>query len=182
MRDVLRAVPSETRAEWSAEIRRGMKDEDSWLPPAGGTLAMFGGMSSEPDLLPLLPWFTEHGVRAAFFVVAGEIMEPRVVRSASDLHGGQMGVLEPDISLCESVPLEKLDVVLLPGVAFNPQTGARLGRGKGHYDRVLDRLPHHCKRIGVCFHLALHQAVPLEAHDRHVQALVTEKGWRRVAD
>jgi 5-formyltetrahydrofolate cyclo-ligase len=141
---------------------------------------MFGGIATEPDLVPLIAWLADRGVRAAFFSINGEMMRPHHVRSATDLHAGKMGVLEPVPSVCEALDTEELDVVLLPGVAFSRLNGARLGRGKGHYDRVLERLQPDRLCIGVCFDLQLHDAVPLEAHDRHVQALVTEQGWLRV--
>lgn len=181
MREALRGVPAEKREQWSAEIREHLKGDDSWVPKQGGVVAMFGGVPSEPNLLPLLPWLADRGVRAAFFSITGETMTPHLVASPADLHAGKMGVLEPVSSVCEALPEEQLDVILLPGVAFSRLNGARLGRGKGHYDRVLERLPLERLRIGVCFHLQLHDAVPLEVHDRHVQALVTEVGWLRIA-
>ncbi len=180
IREELRAVPYERRQEWSAEIQRWLRSDESWLPGRGGAVAMFGGIKTEPDVLPLLPWLAERGVRAAFFAIEGDTMAPRVVADEGGLRAGAMGVLEPDAVAGEPVDIERLDAVLLPGRAFNPANGARLGRGKGHYDRVLDRLRPSAPCVGVCFHLQLRDAVPLEAHDRHVQALVTERGWIRI--
>jgi 5-formyltetrahydrofolate cyclo-ligase len=127
-----------------------------------------------------LPWFTEREVRPAFFAIEGQEMRPRAVSGLGDLRAGQLNVLEPDAAVSEGLEVDQLDVVLLPGLAFNPSSGARLGRGKGHYDRVLARLPARSRCIGVCFHLQLQETVPLEPHDRHVQALVTEQGWIRL--
>jgi 5-formyltetrahydrofolate cyclo-ligase len=180
IRAALRGLPPDRVAEWSAEIRLKLKESDAWVPPPGGTLALFGGMASEPDLLPLLPWLWDRGVCTAFFSITGEVMTPRHIRDQADLRPGALGVLEPDPATCPAVPVASLDTVLLPGMAFSPVNGARLGRGKGHYDRVLAALPQGSKCIGVCFHLQLHESVPLEAHDRHVQALVTERGWLRI--
>jgi 5-formyltetrahydrofolate cyclo-ligase len=182
MRDALRAVPAAQREGWSATIRQWLTCEDSWVPRTGGVVGLFGGIATEPDLVPLIAWLADRGVRAAFFSINGEMMRPHLVTSPTDLHAGKMGVLEPVVSVCEPMDVEELDVVLLPGVAFSRVSGARLGRGKGHYDRVLERLPVETLRIGVCFHLQLHDEVPLEAHDRHVQALVTEQGWLRIVD
>jgi 5-formyltetrahydrofolate cyclo-ligase len=182
IRTALRAMPAGQGAEWSAKIRLRLKEEDAWVPQAGGTVALFGGMASEPDVLPLLPWLWDRGVLTAFFSIDGEVMTPRLIRGEGDLRPGMLGVLEPDVKLCEEVPVIELDTVLLPGMAFSPVNGARLGRGKGHYDRVLAALPEGRGCIGVCFHLQLHESVPLEAHDRHVQAVVTEQGWLRIAD
>lgn len=177
IREALRTIPIERRTEWSSAIRSKLQEHDFWIPPPGGVVAMFGGMTSEPDLLPLLPWLADRRVRMAFFTITGDVMAPRLVTGCAELHAGPMGVLEPDVTAGIGIPVEKLDAVLLPGVAFNPQNGARLGRGKGHYDRVLDCLPLERPRVGVCFHVQLHSEVPLEEHDRHVQAIVTEREW-----
>jgi 5-formyltetrahydrofolate cyclo-ligase len=182
MREALRGALPAQRVKWGEEIRRHLMEEAWWMPPRGGVVALFGGMATEPDLLPLLPWLAERGVRAAFFSIEGSVMTPRVVARAEELRPGLMGVMEPDAAVCETVPVEALEAVLLPGVAFGALNGARLGRGKGHYDRVLERLPESSICIGVCFHLQLHDSVPLEPHDRHVQAIVTERGWVRIPE
>ena len=182
MRTALRSVALEMRGEWSAKIMQRLIEDSSWVPNPGGVVALFGGIPTEPDILPLLPWLADRQVRTAFFAIAGDTMAPRLVDGHAHLHAGSMGVLEPDVARCEVIGEENLDVVLLPGMAFGSRNGARLGRGKGHYDRVLERVPAHALRIGICFHLQLHDAVPLEVHDRHVQAIVTEREWLRIPD
>jgi 5-formyltetrahydrofolate cyclo-ligase len=141
---------------------------------------MFGGVSTEPDLVPLISWLAERRVRTAFFAISGEVMSPRLVRDEAHLQPGQLNVSEPDRALCEELEASDLDVMLIPGLAFSPVTGARLGRGKGHYDRVLETLPSGRLCVGVCFSLQLCDEVPLEPHDRHVHALVTEEGWLEI--
>lgn len=43
---------------------------------------------------------------------------------------------------------DEIGAVLVPALAFDV-TGARLGRGKGYYDRLLARLPPSCLRVGI---------------------------------
>ena len=62
-------------------------------------------------------------------------MQHHVSAPALDLEPGQFGVLEPRAA-CPAVPLNALDLILVPGVGFAPD-GRRLGRGKGYYDRLL---------------------------------------------
>ena len=183
MKGALRAVLPEQRAVWSSQIVEHLMEEESWVPPAGGVVAMFGGMASEPDLLALLPWLTERRVLAAFFLIEDPLMTPHLVRSVADLHARQMGVLEPDASRCEALPVEELGAVLVPGLAFDRRSGVRLGRGKGYYDRVLaGLLPESSRRLGVCFDLQVQDTVPSEAHDMPMQAVITEQGWIRMED
>ena len=75
----------------------------------------------------------------------------------------------------EVVPLNELDVVLVPGLAFD-RTGARLGRGAGHYDRVLSLIRRDCVSIGVTSASRVVSVVPVEPHDRRVDWLATEQG------
>ncbi len=62
-------------------------------------------------------------------------------------------------------PPEEIDLMLVPGVAFDP-AGRRLGRGRGFYDRYLSRPDAtHIYKVGLCRPGALVPEVPAEAHD-----------------
>lgn len=78
------------------------------------------------------------------------------------------------------VQLEQIDVILVPGVAFDAG-GRRLGRGRGHYDATLAALPARAVRIGLAFEVQLVPEVPREAHDVRLDAVVTERRvlWTR---
>lgn len=60
---------------------------------------------------------------------------------------------------------EALDLVVVPGVAFT-RDGARLGRGRGYYDRYLALPGVRAFCVGVCFAHQLVDALPVEPHDR----------------
>ncbi len=98
---------------------------------------------------------------------------------------GAHGFLEPDPRRCEPADPAEIDVVLTPGVAFDPVSFARLGRGKGHYDRFLEKLrASRCARdtpltvLGVAYQRQLVD-VPCEEHDQPMNGLVTEQGFRQ---
>ncbi len=63
--------------------------------------------------------------------------------------------------------------MIVPGVAFT-QAGARLGRGKGFYDRWLEGRG--VFKLGVCFSAQVVEAVPREGHDVRMDGVVTEVG------
>lgn len=86
------------------------------------------------------------------------------------------GMREPDDSNPEC-PLQLIECVLLPGLAFD-EDGGRLGQGGGWYDRVLPTLKPDVWRIGVCFECQVVESVPREAHDQSVHFLVTESQTR----
>ena len=68
-----------------------------------------------------------------------------------------------------------VDAALVPGLAFD-RSGWRLGRGGGHYDRLLPRLRLNCVRVGVCFAGQLLDTLPVDPWDEPVDWIVTERG------
>lgn len=85
-----------------------------------------------------------------------------------ELQTGKFGIPEPCRREGETLPA--IDVAIVPGVAFDRQ-GNRLGRGKGYYDRLFDRL--NCYKIGVCHLIQLLDEIPAEAHDCRMDMVVT---------
>ncbi len=69
----------------------------------------------------------------------------------------------------------RLDLVLVPALAFD-RTGRRLGRGKGFYDRFLERVAGSTHRLGFAFGFQMVEEVAAEAHDRRVHAIATDGG------
>lgn len=66
-------------------------------------------------------------------------------------------------------------VVLVPGRIFDRQ-GFRLGRGGGHYDRLVPHLGPSTPVVGVTTEARLVDRLPREAHDRAMTHLCTEDG------
>ena len=67
-----------------------------------------------------------------------------------------------------------LDVVLVPGVAFD-LGGRRLGRGAGYYDRLLTGV--RGTTCGVAFDEQISGELPVEPHDVHVNCILTPTRW-----
>lgn len=77
------------------------------------------------------------------------------------------------------VPASAIDVVLVPGALF-ARDGARLGHGKGYYDRLLAGVRPEIPRVGVAGFGRLVERLPTEPHDVPMTHLVTERGVRPV--
>ncbi|MEA1902008.1 MAG: 5-formyltetrahydrofolate cyclo-ligase [Actinomycetota bacterium] len=75
----------------------------------------------------------------------------------------------------QPIPVREIDVLLVPGIAFD-MTGARLGRGGGFYDRVLEDRRGDAVAIGVSTSDRVFDRVPALPHDQPVQWLATEAG------
>lgn len=94
------------------------------------------------------------------------------------LHAGPFAIAQP----AETSPVvdpESLDVTLLPMLAFDA-AGTRLGSGAGYYDRAfafrIGRAPPP-RLIGIAFAAQRVDALPREAWDVPLDAIVTEHGW-----
>lgn len=172
-RALLASVPDEELRIASAAIFARLQ---SWAPMQDGavSVALFGGIAGEPDLLPLLPWLTQRGGRAVFFGFDQEALVPRLVTAADQLERGPFGVWMPHESL-PIVDVSALDIVLVPGLAFD-QRGGRLGRGRGYFDRLLVTPGLRAVRAAVGLQRQIVDSVPIEAHDVRMQWLITEQG------
>lgn len=82
---------------------------------------------------------------------------------------GPYGILEPVTKQC--VDLKHLDLVIVPGLAFNKQ-GKRLGRGKGYYDRFLEKLPKKTATIGLAYDFQILPRIPTISTDVNVGKIV----------
>jgi 5-formyltetrahydrofolate cyclo-ligase len=87
---------------------------------------------------------------------------------------GPFDIPEPAVSTA-IIPPEDINCVMVPGIAFD-RRGARLGFGKGYYDRFLCRLPATTYVCGLAFSVQIVQHVPDLPHDVRMQSLVTEQG------
>ena len=87
---------------------------------------------------------------------------------------GLWGIREPIVERCERLTVTYgVEFVLLPGVAFT-RDGARLGYGKGYYDKLLARMVHCPALVAGAYSMQLVEHIPQEATDRKVEWLVTE--------
>lgn len=86
---------------------------------------------------------------------------------------GPFGIMQPK----QTAPAVDPDLVLVPLIAVDPD-GARIGRGKGHYDRVLGRLRRSgAKLIGVGWPMQrLEDTVPADPWDVHLDAFASPEG------
>lgn len=140
--------------------------------------------------------------RVLAFMAAPEELDPRVLRTAlrsqgaeialpritgphtlalhlyeegDPLDAGPFGISEP-ADTAPVVEAESIDVVLVPGVAFD-RHGRRLGFGGGYYDRLLAKMPN-AYRVALAFDVQLVDEVPVGEHDEPVHVVVTpRKAW-----
>ena len=88
---------------------------------------------------------------------------------------GDYGVMEPCPETRQSVDLNRVDLVIVPGLGFDREKN-RLGRGKGFYDRFLKTVKPPIAKVGVAFECQIQDHLPSDpAWDEKVDFVVGEK-------
>ena len=113
-------------------------------------------------------------VLPAFDVQKSGIALMKIDNPKLDLTMGPRQILEPDPQRCRKVPLECIDIAIIPGIALD-EKGGRLGDGNGYYDRLIPKLPITTRKVGLAMEDQIFQQVPMESHDKYVDIIITEK-------
>ncbi len=169
--EVRRRIRLQLRAHHSEIARRSralcslIRKTEEWRSAL--TVGLFAPLPDEPNLLDLLQ---DGQKRFIFPRISGECLSWHQVRDLGCLRAGDACGLpllrEPADS--NIVELREADLLLVPGLAFTRE-GARLGRGRGFYDRALASVALRPTLIGVCFTFQVLPTLPIEGHDRRVQ-------------
>jgi 5-formyltetrahydrofolate cyclo-ligase len=102
-----------------------------------------------------------------------DILPSRLLDFQSDLAEGTFGVFEPKPELRRPFPAEEIDLVVVPGVAFDEKC-YRIGYGAGYYDRFLPR----CSKalsIALAFDIQIVENAFPASWDVPVDYIITEK-------
>jgi len=149
------------------------------LRPRAGCISGYVAIRGELDPAGALA-----AARARGFAVAlpriDTVWPPRLrfhaVAGPADLTDGPHGLTEP-LPACPEVPLEGIDVMLVPGLAFDA-AGGRLGHGGGYYDgaaRALRERGTAALLVGFGYDFQVVERCPTDELDVPVDVVVTER-------
>ena len=115
----------------------------------------------------VVPWCNERGELELFHL-----------ESMDELALGMYKILEPKQELralpAKQVAATDLDLVMVPGVAFT-RAGARMGHGKGYYDKLLQHARPDAPLVALAFECQLFDEIPTAAHDIFMDMVITER-------
>ncbi|MCX5656752.1 MAG: 5-formyltetrahydrofolate cyclo-ligase [Candidatus Omnitrophica bacterium] len=100
------------------------------------------------------------------------ILPSRIVDFEMDLSPSNFGILEPKREALRLIPQEDLELVVIPGIAFDKR-GARIGHGGGFYDRFLKTLSPGTKTIGLAFDFQILDFLPADCQDIPVSMVIS---------
>ena len=92
----------------------------------------------------------------------------------TDLTLGPRGILEPDPIQCNVVPIECIDIAIIPGIAFD-EKGGRIGSGDGYYDRLIPSLSITTRKVALSLEDQIVPQIQMESHDKYVDIIITDK-------
>lgn len=142
------------------------------LVPEGSVIGLYRADPFEAPAASYAKFFLERGHEIALprFADRGAPMEFAQHSDPfdeEDLEVGPYGLLQPQ----DDAPVLEPDVIFAPLVGFT-EDGDRLGQGGGHYDRWLEGRDK-VRAIGLAWDCQLVEQLPLEPHDRTLDAVVT---------
>jgi len=139
-------------------------------------LMYVGGKNEIPtgNILKLAHEYGKIVVLPAFDASSYKMKLMKVDTLENDLRDGPRGVAEPDPDRCKRVPIEKIDIAIIPGVAFD-EKGARIGTGRGYYDRLIPRLSITTRKVALAFEEQIVPQIPMESHDKFVDIIITDR-------
>jgi len=137
------------------------------------SVMFYFGVRNEPETKNIIEKALQMGKKVSLPVTNFEERKMKAVEisSAEGLRKTRIGLVEP--SGGEEVKPEQLDLIVMPGVAFD-RAGGRIGMGKGFYDSML-RKSTRVKLVGLCFEENLEERIPSESHDVKMNIIVTDK-------
>jgi 5-formyltetrahydrofolate cyclo-ligase len=177
IRSRLASLDGNRQKDLSARARELLEGQGIWREAQ--SILFYAPLRDEVDVLPLIevalgqnkiPSLPRY-VPESDSYVAFQVRNPSL-----DCAPGKFGIFEPGAA-CVPQPLNRLDLVLVPGVGFDV-SGGRLGRGRGFYDRLLAGVSG--VKCGVAFDLQLTEAIPMEPHDVRLDCILTPTRWIEV--
>jgi len=161
----------------SARIQRAVMKLPEWV--AARRVCVYLAMPSEAQTWVLLTacWKTDKQVLVPAYRKTERRYDLVPLQRGDPMKAGHWAVLEPACPRW-AIPA-RVDLVVAPGLAFD-RTGGRLGRGGGHYDRLLAgaAMKQACK-VGLALECQMVIRVPMKMRDIRMNAVVTERAVYR---
>ena len=154
--------------DYDPELADGILRNLAGLVSARGSkvVACYLPFGNEPDTELFIDWAIEAGIKV-LLPVSLESGELDWVAYEGETELGIFGFPE---AVGKQANLASADLIIAPALAVD-QSGNRLGKGKGYYDRALSgqKVP----VIAVVYDDELLESIPAEPHDHPVAAVVT---------
>lgn len=162
----LRIHKEEDRRSKSLKIAKKLFSLSEFLKAK--TVLFYLSFDGEVDTVDMIKKAMRKGKKIAVPVILKKTREmiPSLLEDFDrELGIGPYGVRHPKTEFIRPIPLDTIELVIVPGLAFD-EAGNRLGRGMGYYDKFLGQLCETIPKIGLAFDFQIiPDFPPLESHD-----------------
>ena len=143
------------------------------------TLFIYVDFRSEVETHFLIAELLKQGKRVVVpvtLVKEKRLLPVSITDLEKDLVPGYCSIPEPRPAIREHhmVASSEIDTIILPGSVFD-ERGGRLGYGGGYYDRFMACEAPKALRIGLTFDFQVIDRLDLQAHDKLLDLIITEK-------
>ncbi len=165
------SIPEEERKTASEIICRKILSSEEYKNAE--TVAGFYPTGSEVNIVPVLQDAAKNKVLLLPVCIDDGIIVFKRTENPDLLIKGKYNIMQPPEN-SETVDVEKIDFMLVPGLVFG-KDGSRIGYGGGYYDRVMCRLNPHCITCGVGYGVQRTDESFAQAHDVRVKKFISEE-------
>lgn len=167
IRNLNLALSKPERQDYSISVTQQILASPLWRK--SNVVLLFSSLPDEMDTSHLVECAIKEGKQIILPVISGDDTLELYYYHPQHLTQGRYNILEPDPRCDKKIEdLSKIDLALIPGIAFT-ESGHRLGRGKGYYDRLLPQLS--CPCYGVAYPHQVLPSLPLDPWDKQLNGV-----------
>lgn len=138
------------------------------------SILLYASFKSEVDTFSLISYCMSNGKATVLPKTnPGENnLDLYEIKAVEELAPGYFGVAEPFVSEDRRINMKDIDMIVVPGVAFDEQCN-RLGYGKGFYDKLLSGK--NSPAFALAFEEQIVASLPCGPHDIKMNGIITDK-------
>ncbi len=140
------------------------------------TIMFFASYKSEPNIFEIIRESLNIGKRVVLpkvNIIKKELLLYEI-KHCYEMDYGYMDIPEPDVVEDRRMNPEVLDLIIMPGIAFD-EKGGRIGYGGGYYDRLISNIEEKTPLIAIAYDEQIVKKVPIFEHDVRVDKIITDK-------
>lgn len=166
-------IAIEVKKKWDDEIFSRVINNPFYKKAK--TIFIFTSFGSEVDTHKLI----DYGIKDGKIIGVPKVIKEKrkieffKIRGFEDLKLGYYGILEP-IETCEVLSSEEVDLILMPGLAFDKK-GGRVGYGGGFYDRYLGAMERKVPKIAIAYDFQIIDNIPMNSLDIKIDGIITNE-------
>ncbi len=166
----LAELSSETLQDYSERIEAALYNHPKWVKAKTIGVTVSRGNEVSTHQIIKKAWAEDKRVTVPKCVPLTKALDFRELRHFDQLESVYYGLMEPDPEKTASIDKSHIDLIIVPGIAYDP-LGFRIGYGGGYYDRFL--ADYRGDVLAVAYSEQMIQRVPEEIHDKPVQTIIT---------